>query len=46
MLSGPYAMINELMKFTGKVAHLNISLTYMLEGKNINPTKNDQDRDV
>jgi len=46
MLSGPHVVINQLIKSIGKVAHRNTSLTYMLEGKNINPTNNDQDRDL
>ncbi len=45
MLSGPHLMINQLIKSIGKDAHLDNSLTYMLKGKKINLTKNDQDRD-
>ncbi len=33
MLSGPYVVINRLIKSIGKVAHLDIFLTYMLRGK-------------
>jgi hypothetical protein len=43
MLSGPYVVINQLIKSIGKATHLNNSLT--LGEKNINPTKNDQDKD-
>jgi hypothetical protein len=45
MLIGPYVMINQLKKSIGKATHLNNFLTYMLREKNINPTKNDQDRE-
>jgi hypothetical protein len=41
MLNGPYVMINQLIKFIGKDIHLDNSLTE----RNINPTKNDQDRE-
>jgi hypothetical protein len=41
MLNGPYVVNNQLIKFIWKVAHL--KKYYMLGGKNINPTKNDQD---
>jgi len=40
MLNGPYMMINQLIKSIWKAAHLKNSLSYMLGGKNINPTKN------
>jgi hypothetical protein len=43
MLNGPYVVINQLIKSIRKVAHLENSLTYMLKGKFINLTKNDQD---
>jgi hypothetical protein len=43
MLSGPYVVINQLMKSIWKVTHLENSLSYMLGEKNINSTKNDQD---
>jgi len=33
MLSGPYVVINQLIKYIGKVAHLDIFLTYMLRGE-------------
>jgi hypothetical protein len=45
MLTGPYVMINQRIKSIGKATHLKNFLTYMLRGKNINPTKNDQDRE-
>jgi hypothetical protein len=45
MLNGPYAVINNLIKSTWKDAHLKIIILYMLGGKNINPTKYDQDCD-
>jgi hypothetical protein len=35
MLSGPYVVINQLIKSIGKVAHINNFLTYMLGRKNI-----------
>jgi len=43
MLSGPYVMINQLIKSIWKVAHLENCLLYMLREKNNNQTKNDQD---
>jgi hypothetical protein len=45
MVSGPYVVINQLIKSIWKVAHLKNSLSYMLGEKNINPTKNDLDWD-
>jgi len=45
MLSGLYVMINQWIKSIWKVFHLENSLLYMLGGKNINLTKNDQDWD-
>jgi len=33
MLSGFYVMINQLIKFIGKVAYLKNYLIYMLKGK-------------
>jgi len=45
MFSGPYVTINQLINFIWKAAHFNNSLLYMLGGKNINLTKNDQDWD-
>jgi hypothetical protein len=45
MLSGPYVMINQWIKSIWKASHLENSLLYMLGGKNINLTKNDQDWD-
>jgi hypothetical protein len=45
MFGGPYVMINQLIKPIWKAADLKISLLHMLRGKNINPTKNDQDWD-
>jgi hypothetical protein len=36
-------MINQLMKFIWKATHFENFLSYMLGGKNINLTKNDQD---
>jgi hypothetical protein len=41
MLSGPYVVINQLMKSIEKATHLQSSLTYISGGKNIIPTKND-----
>jgi len=35
MLSGPYVVINQLIKFIWKATHLKNSLTYMLGGKKI-----------
>jgi hypothetical protein len=46
ILSGPYVVINQQIKSIWKVAHLDNFLTCMLGGKNINPIKNDQDRDL
>jgi hypothetical protein len=45
MFNGPYVVINQLIKSISKVAHFKNSLLYMFKGKNINPTKNDQDWD-
>jgi len=45
MFSGPYMVINQLIKSIWKDVHFENSLLYMLGGKNINPTKNDQDWD-
>jgi hypothetical protein len=42
MFSGPYVVINKLMKSIWKVSHLKNFLLYML-GEKINPTQNDQD---
>jgi hypothetical protein len=42
MLNGHYVVINQLINSIWKVSHLKNFLTYMLGGKNINPTKNDQ----
>ncbi len=33
MLNGPYVMISQLIKFTGKDIHLDNSLTYILRGE-------------
>jgi hypothetical protein len=38
MLSGPYVVINQLMKSIWKVTHLKNFLSYMLGEKNINLT--------
>jgi DNA polymerase III psi subunit len=45
MFSGPYVVINQLIKSIWKAMQLKNSLLYMLREKNINPTKNDQDWD-
>jgi hypothetical protein len=45
MLSGPYVVINQLIKSIWKATHLNFFLLYMLSAKNTNPTKKDQDWD-
>jgi hypothetical protein len=43
---GDYGLVNELIKFIWKYTHLDIFLTYILQGKNIiNPTKNDLGKD-
>jgi hypothetical protein len=39
MLSGPYVMINQLIKSIGKGTHLNNFLTYMLRGKKYQSNK-------
>jgi len=39
MLSGPYVMINQLIKSIGKATHLDNSLTYMLWRKKYQPNK-------
>jgi len=41
MFSGPYVVINQLIKSIWKVVHLRNFLLYMLGEKNINPTKKD-----
>jgi hypothetical protein len=46
ILSRPYVVINQLIKSIWKVAHLDNFLTHMLGGKKINPTKNDQDKNL
>jgi hypothetical protein len=45
MLKGPYVLINQLIKSIWKVAHLEKSLLYMLEGKNNQSNKKYQDWD-
>jgi hypothetical protein len=45
MLSGPFVVINQLIKYIRKVAHLEKIKLYMLGGKKIDPTKNDEDWD-
>jgi hypothetical protein len=46
ILSGPYVMINQLIKSIWKVAHLDNSLIYMLGGKKNQSNKNNQDKDL
>jgi hypothetical protein len=44
MFSGPYVVINQLIKFIWKATQLENSLLYMLKEKiYLDPTKNDQD---
>jgi hypothetical protein len=45
MLSGPYVVINQLIKSIWKVAHLENFLLYMLGGEKYQSNKNDQDWD-
>jgi hypothetical protein len=42
MFSGPYVVINQLIKSIWKAAHLKFLKKYMLGEKKMNPTKNDQ----